>query len=149
MWIISITLLGVNIHASAHEPAFLDYIGIIVWLTGLFFEAVGDYQLAKFKSNINNKGKVLNTGLWRYTRHPNYFGDICVWCGFWLIAAETQLGLWALPGPLLLIFLLTRWSGGPSYERRLTHQLPGYDDYIRRTSSLIPWTPKPADRSAP
>lgn len=141
MWIISITLLGINIHANAHGPAFLDYIGIIVWLTGLFFEAVGDYQLAKFKSNINNKGKVLNTGLWRYTRHPNYFGDSAVWWGYGLLCLSAGSYLPVI-GSLLMTLLIIKVSGVALLEKTLKNRKPEYDEYIRKTSPFIPWFPK-------
>ncbi len=88
-------------------------------------------------------GRVLDSGLWRFTRHPNYFGDACVWWGLFLIAAQSPIGLWSLPGPVLLTFLLTRWSGMPTIEGRLRRKKPDYEDYIRRTSAFVPWWPKP------
>ena len=123
----------------------MGWAGAALSLFGTAFETLADAQITRFKTNPANQGQVFAGGLWRYTRHPNYFGDICAWVGLYLVAAETTLGLWALPGPLLLIFVLTRWSGGVTYERRLTKTRPGYDDYQRRTSSLIPWPPKPAE----
>lgn len=141
MWIISSTLLGVNIYASAHGPTFIDYIGIIVWLTGLFFEAGGDYQLARFKSNINNKGKVLNTGLWRYTRHPNYFGDSAVWWGYGLLCLSAGSYLLVI-GSLLMTLLIIKVSGVALLEKTLKNRKPEYDEYIRKTSPFIPWFPK-------
>lgn len=149
LWVVSLPVQLGQMSAQPAAIGALGWIGAALSVFGIAFETTADSQLKRFKADPANKGQVLSSGLWRYTRHPNYFGDICVWTGFYLIAAETALGLWALPGPLLLIFLLTRWSGGPSYEKRLTHQRPGYDEYIRRTSSLIPWPPKPAERSAP
>ncbi len=121
----------------------LTWIGVIVALTGIAFESIGDAQLKAFKANPDNKGKVLNTGLWRYTRHPNYFGDCCIWWGIYLVAAETSLGLWSVPGPLLLTFLLVKWSGVPLLERSLAKTRPGYADYIAKTSSFLPWPPRP------
>ena len=88
--------------------------GAILALVGILFESIGDFQLVAFKANPANAGKVLQSGLWRYTRHPNYFGDACVWWGLWLIAADAGLGLWSLPGPILITTLLTRWSGVPT-----------------------------------
>ena len=87
-------------------------------------------------------GKVMDKGLWRYTRHPNYFGDACVWWGLYLIAAETGLGAWALPGPLLMTFLLTKWSGVPTTEGKMRKSKPGYEEYVARTSGFVPWFPK-------
>jgi steroid 5-alpha reductase family enzyme len=130
--------------AAADKPlGVLAWIGAALAVVGVAFESIGDFQLAHFKSDPDNKGKVMDQGLWRFTRHPNYFGDACVWWGLFLIAAETPLGLWSLPAPILLTFLLTRWSGVPTVEGRLRRSRPGYEDYVTRTSSFIPWPPKP------
>ena len=120
----------------------LGWIGAAVALIGISFESVGDAQLKAFKADPANKGKVLDTGLWRYTRHPNYFGDACTWWGIYLIAAETSLGRWSIIGPLLLTFLLVKWSGVPLLERGLAKTRPGYADYVAKTSSFLPWPPK-------
>jgi len=119
--------------------------GVALAAAGLFFESVGDWQLARFKKDPANRGKVLQTGLWRYTRHPNYFGDACVWWGLWLVAAETTLGLFSIVGPAYLVFTLTRWSGVPTVEGRMRRRKPGYEDYMRRTSGFFPWPPKPPE----
>jgi len=147
LWTVSLPVQLGQVQAEPAAIGLLGFVGAGVAVFGILFETLADAQLTRFKADPANRGKVMDRGLWRYTRHPNYFGDICTWTGLYLIAAETPLGLWALPGPLLLILVLTRFSGGTSYERRLTHQRPGYDDYIRRTSSLIPWPPKPAERT--
>ncbi len=118
--------------------------GVAIGAVGLLFEAVGDAQLAAFKRNPENKGKVMDVGLWRFTRHPNYFGDACVWIGLFLIASETAIGVWSVVSPLLIVFLLTRWSGVPTTEGRMRRTKPGYEDYVRRTSSFLPWFPKKA-----
>ena len=97
-----------------------------------------------FKADPGNKGKVLDTGLWRYTRHPNYFGDACLWWGLYLIAAETGLGAWSILGPLLIILLLTKGSGAPTVEKGMENRRPEYAAYIRRTSGFIPWPPRKA-----
>jgi len=120
----------------------LAWTGVGLSLVGVAFEAIGDAQLARFKADPKSHGRVLDTGLWRYTRHPNYFGDACLWWGLFLIAAETRYGVFALPGPLLLTWTLIKWSGAPLVEDRLRETRPGYVDYIRRTSSFIPWPPK-------
>jgi steroid 5-alpha reductase family enzyme len=120
----------------------LAILGTIIALIGIAFESIGDAQLKAFKSHPSNKGKVLDSGLWRYTRHPNYFGDCCTWWGIYLVAAETITGLMSLPGPLLLTFLLMKWSGVPLLERGLAKTKPGYAEYIARTSSFFPWPPK-------
>ena len=117
--------------------------GAALWLLGFAFETVGDQQLTRFRADPANAGKVLSSGLWRYTRHPNYFGDACVWWGIWLAAAEA--GWWTalitLPGPLFLTFTLTRWSGKPLLEKKMEDRRPDYADYVRRTSGFIPWPP--------
>ena len=122
----------------------LAWAGLALWLTGMVFETIGDAQLKAFRADPAMKGKVLDTGLWRYTRHPNYFGDACVWWGIWLVAA--QGGLWvalgSLIGPLFLTFTLTKWSGKPLLEKGLAKSRPGYADYVKRTSGFVPWPPK-------
>ena len=120
----------------------LGLAGAALAVTGISFETIGDWQLVRFKSDPANRARILDTGLWRFTRHPNYFGDCCVWWGLYLIAAETSVGLWALPGPVLLTFLLTRWSGVPTVEGHMKRKKPGYDDYVRRTPAFVPWLPK-------
>lgn len=144
MWIVSLPVQLGQLSTAPAGVGPLGWIGAVVAAAGILFETVGDAQITRFKADPANAGQVMDRGLWRYTRHPNYFGDILTWIGLWLVAAETPLGLWALPGPLVLIFLLTRFSGGNIYEHRLTKTRPGYDDYRRRTSPLIPWPPKPA-----
>jgi len=118
--------------------------GAALWLVGMIFESVGDAQLKAFRDNPASAGKVLDTGLWRYTRHPNYFGDACVWWGIWLAAAEAGplIALASLPGPVFLTFTLTKWSGKPLLEKGLAKTRPGYADYIQRTSGFIPWPPR-------
>ncbi len=117
--------------------------GAALWLAGFVFETVGDHQLTRFRADPANAGKVLRHGLWRYTRHPNYFGDACVWWGIWLAAAEAgwATALATLAGPLFLTFTLTRWSGKPLLEKRMAERRPDYADYVRRTSGFIPWPP--------
>ncbi len=119
----------------------LDYIGIALWAIGFFFESVGDWQLARFKANPDNKGKVMDQGLWRYTRHPNYFGDTAVWWGFGFISLSVG-GYWAFLGTLLMTGLIIKVSGVALLERTLKTQKPQYAEYIRKTSAFIPWFPK-------
>ncbi|QDZ08246.1 DUF1295 domain-containing protein [Sphingomonas panacisoli] len=117
-------------------------IGVALAVVGILFETVGDWQLVAFRRDPANAGKVLSTGLWRYTRHPNYFGDACVWWGLYLVAAESITGLWALPGPILLTYTLMRWSGVPTVEGRMKRKKPDYEAYVRRTSGFVPWFPR-------
>lgn len=120
----------------------LGFAGAVLAVIGIAFETVGDAQLAAFRKNPGNAGHVMDRGLWRYTRHPNYFGDACTWWGLYLIAAETPTGVWALPGPILLTWTLIKWSGVPTTEGRMKRKKPGYADYVRRTSGFVPWWPK-------
>lgn len=122
----------------------LAFAGVALALAGVTIETIADAQLARFKAEPANAGQVMDRGLWRYSRHPNHFGDACVWWGLYLIAAETGLGAWALPGPLLLTFLLLRISGAPTLEPHLARTRPGYADYVRRTSPFVLWPPKRA-----
>jgi steroid 5-alpha reductase family enzyme len=131
-----------QIGAGGDAPGLLATCGVLIVLAGIAFETVGDWQLVRFKADPANKGKVLDRGLWRYTRHPNYFGDACVGWGLFLVALETPLGAWSLPGPLLLTFLLTRVSGVPLLEEQLQKTRPDYADYVARTPSFFPWWPK-------
>jgi len=120
----------------------LSMVGAALAVVGIIFETVSDWQLTKFKKNPDNAGKIMQSGLWRYTRHPNYFGDACVWWGLFLIAAETPAGIWSFFGPALLTWTLMKWSGAPTVENRLHKTREGYADYVRRTSGFIPMAPK-------
>ncbi|GAB5482032.1 MAG: DUF1295 domain-containing protein [Parasphingorhabdus sp.] len=118
-------------------------IGLVLAVIGIAFETIGDAQLKAFKADPSNKGKVLESGLWRYTRHPNYFGDFCTWWGIWLVAAQVGWPAWvAIIGPLFLSFTLTKWSGAPMLEYALRRNRPDYVDYIERTSGFFPLPPK-------
>jgi steroid 5-alpha reductase family enzyme len=141
MWLISAPLLGAQFYGSEKGPGILDILGIILWITGLVFEAGGDYQLAAFKADPSNKGKVLNRGLWRYTRHPNYFGDSSVWWGYGFICLSAGSYLPVL-GAVLMTILIIRVSGVVLLEKSLVKQRPEYEEYIKNTSAFIPWFPK-------
>ena len=133
--------LGQYAVTSARGP--IAWLGVALALIGVGFESVGDLQLSRFKADPANQGAVLDTGLWRYTRHPNYFGDACVWWGLYLIAAETGwVGAASILGPITITFLLTKLSGVPMLEDRMRRRRPGYEAYIRRTSSFIPLPPR-------
>lgn len=122
----------------------LAAVGAALSLFGTLFEAVGDLQLIAFKRDPANQGKVMDRGLWRFTRHPNYFGDACAWWGIWLVAAETSAGVWTFIGPALLTWTLMKWSGAPTIEGKLTRSKPDYAAYVARTSGFVPWFPKRA-----
>lgn len=140
MWIVSWPV-QYGQAVSDTSLVWLDYLGVTLWLVGLVFESVGDYQLAQFKSDPNNKGKVLDSGLWRYTRHPNYFGDFCVWWGLYAIATAAG-AWWTLPAPLLMSFLLMKFSGAALLESTITDRRPAYAEYIRKTPAFFPGKPK-------
>jgi steroid 5-alpha reductase family enzyme len=142
MWIVS---LPVQIAAVADQPPSLgpvEIVGVVVWAVGLYFEAVGDLQLARFKADEANQGKVMDQGLWRYTRHPNYFGDFCVWWGIGIVAAATGVGLYGLIGPVVMTYFLLNVSGVKMLERSIGKRREGYDEYVRRTNAFFPAPPR-------
>ena len=141
MWLISAPLLGAQYEGADRNLGILDYAGVILWTIGFVFEAGGDYQLAVFKANPANKGKVLDTGFWKYTRHPNYFGDTAVWWGYGLICLSAG-GYLPLLGSLLMTALIIKVSGVALLEKSLKEQKPQYKEYIEKTSAFIPWFPK-------
>jgi steroid 5-alpha reductase family enzyme len=140
--LIAAPLLAAQLSAAPARLTALDYIAIPLWLVGFFFEAVGDWQLKRFKSDPANKGKVLDHGVWRYTRHPNYFGDAAQWWAYFLIAVAAG-GWWTVFSPILMTTLLLRVSGVSLLEKTLDSR-PGYKEYAERTSEFIPWFPKKA-----
>lgn len=137
MWFVSLP-----VQYAAPQYGALTAIGAAVWLLGFAFEAIGDEQLRRFRANPANAGKVLNTGLWRYTRHPNYFGDACVWWGLYLIACQTWPAALTILSPILMTWLLAAGSGKPVLERDIEQRRPGYAEYVRRTSGFLPRPPK-------
>ncbi len=138
MWLISAPLLGAQFYSMDRELTIYDEVGIIVWMIGFIFEAGGDWQLARFKANLANRGKVLNTGLWHYTRHPNYFGDATVWWGFAIFSISAGCYLPVLSS-LLMTALIIKVSGVSLLEKSLKSDKPEYADYVQRTSSFLPW----------
>lgn len=143
MWIVSLPLQLGQVR-DGDGIGVLAIVGIVVWAVGLFFESVGDIQLARFKADPANAGKVMDRGLWRYTRHPNYFGDACVWWGIGLVAAESGLGAWGLIGSAVMTVLLLKVSGVALLERSLHKRKPEYAAYAARTSAFFPRPPKAA-----
>ena len=138
-WIVSLPLL-VAIDGTA-PLGWLDLAGVTLFVVGFFFEAVGDWQLARFKRDPANAGKVLDSGLWRYTRHPNYFGNACLWWGLFALAWSAG-GWWTVVSPLLMTWLLLKVSGVSLLESDITERRPKYRDYKERTSAFLPWPPK-------
>jgi steroid 5-alpha reductase family enzyme len=140
MWLVATpVMVGMNNEGTGTVQAWL---GLVVWAVGMFFETVGDYQLAQFKKNENNRGKIMDRGLWRYTRHPNYFGDACVWWGIWIVAASSWAGVATIIGPIAMTIFLTRVTGAALNEKGMRQSKPGYDEYVRRTSGFVPMPPK-------
>ncbi len=141
MWVVSLPAQLGQVRADP-DVGVLAVIGVTVWLVGITFESVGDAQLARFKSRPESAGHVMDQGLWKYTRHPNYFGDACVWWGIALVAAEAGIGAIGIAGALVMSVLLVRVSGVPMLERTMAKRRPGYADYVARTSAFIPRPPK-------
>jgi steroid 5-alpha reductase family enzyme len=145
MWTVSLPVQAAQVPDSPSALTMLDFVGVALWGLGMFFETVGDLQLSRFRSEPRNRGKVLDRGLWRYTRHPNYFGDFCVWWGLYALALATGEAWWSVIGPLAMSFVLLRLSGVPVMERHLRRQREGYENYVCRTSAFFPWAPKKED----
>jgi len=141
LWVVAAPLLAAQISQQPDQLTWLDFAAIPVWLIGFFFEAVGDWQLTRFKADPANKGKLLQTGVWRYTRHPNYFGDSTQWWSYYLLALAAG-GWWTVFSPLLMTFLLVRVSGVALLEKSMKADKPGYKEYIAGTSGFIPWFPR-------
>jgi steroid 5-alpha reductase family enzyme len=142
MWIVGLPVWVAMRSAQPSHLNWTDGLGVAVFLVGLFFETVGDWQLKRFKADPANKGKLLTSGLWRYTRHPNYFGDALVWWGLTIIALATPGVPWVLISPVLMTFLLMRVSGVALLEQRLQDSKPEFSDYVRRTNAFLPWFPR-------
>jgi steroid 5-alpha reductase family enzyme len=146
MWVISLPLQVAQTSPVPTRLTWLDALAVLLWAAGLLFEAVGDYQLARFKADPANRGKVMNRGLWAYTRHPNYFGDAVAWWAFFLIAVATPYGVWTVISPVLMTFMLMRVSGVALLERKLVKTRPDYEAYRQQTNAFIPWFPRRAAR---
>jgi steroid 5-alpha reductase family enzyme len=134
-WVVSSSVLAATVNPRPWH--WLDSLGVGVIVAGGLFEAVADWQLARFKSDPAHKGKVMDDGLWRYSRHPNYFGEFCVWWGFYLIALSAQGGWWAIASPVLMTVLLLKVSGVALQEKDIAERRPGYREYINRTNAFF------------
>ncbi len=137
LFLIVMPVLFINKNAGA-ELGLLDFIGVAVWLFGFYFEVVGDAQLARFIKDPANKGKLMQGGLWAYTRHPNYFGEVTQWWGIWLIALSVPNGVFAIIGPITITFLILKVSGIPMLEKKMAEH-PDFADYKKRVSVFIPY----------
>lgn len=141
MWLISLPLLGAQYKEQNYHLGSLDWVGIFFWITGFFFETVGDLQLASFKADPINKGKVMDKGLWKFTRHPNYFGDSAVWWGYGFLSLAAGSYLPVI-GSVVMTALIIKVSGVALLEKSLNEQKPGYKEYAEKTSAFLPWFPK-------
>ena len=138
-WFISLPL---NLASQSTNPLnTLDWIGVSIWIIGMFFQVLGDAQLSHFKSKPENKGKVLDKGVWRFTRHPNYFGESCIWLGYGLIAVAAG-AWWGMVSSIFMIYLLIKVTGVKLLEADIAHRRPDYKIYIQKTNAFLPWFPK-------
>jgi len=140
VWFVSLPVQVAMFEPSG--PGVLLYVGTAVWLVGFGCESIGDWQLQRFGADPASRGQVMDRGLWRYTRHPNYFGDACVWWGLYLIAAQQWVGALTVLSPLLMTWTLTRKTGKPLLEQGMAERRPGYARYVERTSGFFPLPPK-------
>jgi len=146
MWLISAPLLQVIAAAESGSLTIFDLIGSVLFVIGFLFEAIGDLQLARFRTDPGNRGKVLRSGLWRYTRHPNYFGDSVVWWSFYVLALGTPGALWTIYSPILMTLLLLKVSGVGMLEKKLKRTRSEYADYVASTNAFLPWFPRSPSR---
>ena len=128
-------------HAATNAPLPLEWFGIGLWMAGFVFESIADAQLRRFRHDPANQGRVLNRGLWRYSRHPNYFGEACIAWGFYFMAIPAG-GAWTVFAPILMTLLLLKVSGVSLLESDIGERRPAYRDYIATTSAFIPWPPR-------
>jgi steroid 5-alpha reductase family enzyme len=145
-WTVALPIWQSMRSARPSSLTWIDLVGVAVVVVGLLFETFGDLQLARFKSDPANRGKLLTHGLWRYTRHPNYFGDALVWWGLTLIALSTPTSLWTLVSPVIMTILLMKVSGVALLEKELSKSKPGYREYVESTNAFLPWFPRTAGR---
>ncbi|MFC1556924.1 DUF1295 domain-containing protein [candidate division KSB1 bacterium] len=141
LWIVSLPLLTSQYYTFPVHLTLLDWIGIGLWTFGFLFESIADRQLSVFKKDPANKGKVYSAGLWKFTRHPNYFGEAVIWWGFFMFAASAG-GYFTVVSPLLMTFLLLKVSGVAMLDQLLADTKPEYTEYIKRTNAFFPGLPK-------
>ncbi len=140
LWVATLPVQAGMLERAPAGP--ITIIGAAVWLGGFVFESVGDWQLARFKADRAHQGMIMDRGLWRYTRHPNYFGDFCMWWGLFLISLGSVIELAFVFAPLLMTYILIRGTGARMTDRRMTAARPAYADYVARTSGFFPLPPK-------
>ena len=144
-WFVSLPVQLAMFERSRLGP--IGILGSLLWAIGFGFETVGDAQLASFKRDPANKGKVMDRGLWRYTRHPNYFGEACLWTGLYLVASQEWIGAVTMLSPIAMTYFVAAKTGKPLLERGMLDSKPGYADYVRRTSGFFPLRPRAASEN--
>lgn len=142
LWVVSLVVQFGQLSPVPGRLTLWDGLGVLVWGVGFGFEGVADWQLTRFKADPNNKGKVMDQGLWKYSRHPNYFGETLIWWGMFLITFSTPYGYWAIISPITITFLLLKVSGVTLLEKDITERRPEYRDYMKNTNAFMPWFPK-------
>ena len=142
LWSISLSVQFGQLSPTPDHLTVFDILGTALWVVGFFFESIGDYQLAKFKADPSNKGKVMDRGLWAYSRHPNYFGEFLIWWGLFVITLSTPSGWWTIVSPVIITLVLLKITGITLMEKSIADSRPGYREYIRRTNAFFPWFPK-------
>ncbi len=140
MYVISLPIIVIN-KSTETGLRWIDFIGIVIWVIGYVFEVVGDYQLKQFKANPKNKGKIIESGLWKFTRHPNYFGEATMWWGIFFLASSVENGFPTVVSPIVITLLLLFVSGVPLLEKKYKDHRD-YQNYAKRTSKFFPWFPK-------
>ena len=142
LWVIALVLQWGQLSKTPDHLVWLDVLGVFTWVIGFFFEWVGDRQLARFKADPANRGRVMDQGLWAYSRHPNYFGECLIWWGFFLITLSTPDSWWTVISPLTITAVLLKMTGIPLTEANIVKTRPEYKDYMKRTSAFLPWFPR-------
>lgn len=142
LWVVSLVVQAAQRFETSAHFTWIDLVGVSLWTAGFLFESVADRQLARFKSNPSNAGKVMDQGLWAYSRHPNYFGETLIWWGFYFLALNDPHMAWVIVSPLVITLLLLKVSGVTLLEKTITDRRPDYAAYRRRTSAFLPWFPK-------
>ena len=142
IWLVSLPIQIAQVYLAPTALGWPAFAGIALWIAGMFFEVVGDSQLTRFRADPANKGQVMQTGLWKYSRHPNYFGELCIWWGLFLIACDNPVGLLTVIGPIVYTYLIINVTGQRTLDKKLAREKPAYQVYIESTSGLIPMPPR-------
>ena len=147
MWVVSVPIQHAQIYGKDATWSPITSVGLALFVAGFLIEATADWQLSKFKKRTSNRGRMLTTGLWRWSQHPNYFGELLIWWGFYCLVLDLQMGPWLIFSPLLLSYLIVRVSGRPLLDAHLAATKKDHAEYAKRTSSIIPWPKKKNSRN--